>query len=92
MKADLPFPLAYLVLRKLLFCCIIRALKCSFHPQTQKDPSPRDGRGDSARHSLPAPHAACAGTWALPEKLRLCGSPEEQGLVCPAALGYSDAN
>lgn len=33
-KSDLPFPLAYLILKKLLFCCIIRALKCSFHPQT----------------------------------------------------------
>lgn len=34
MKSNLPFPLAHRILKELLFCCIIRALKCGSHPQT----------------------------------------------------------
>lgn len=42
-KSGLLFPLAYLVRKALLFCCIIRALKCGSHPLAREDPFLWDG-------------------------------------------------
>jgi len=87
MKSDLPFPLACLSLKKMLFSC---ALKCSFHPQMEKDPC--FGMGQKASFSLSAPNKACAGNLWTAGKLTELWEPLGQGLLCPAALACCDAN